>query len=180
MNQNTPIIYADGTGFYEQLAKEYAVHPKGLFILAPSASGKTYFVNQQESKEWIDGDYLWQATSADLSDKEWNTDFESVHEINRRSDVMTYQAMKLGFWVMGSSNESLRPDGIVILPWKTHLQYIELREKYLYDGGAKLEDIEDIKVHRKIVEQWKERGVPCFDSIDAAVDHLAHSMEETH
>ena len=178
MNQNTPIIYTDGTKFYSQLAKEYVVHPKGLFILAPSASGKTYFVNQQESRDWIDGDYLWPATNADLSADEWSADLEGVHEINRRSDVITHQAMKLGFWIMGSSNESLQPDAIVILPWEVHRQYIVDRETTTYDGGATTRDINDIKAHRKIVEQWKNHGVPCFDSIDAAVEHLTQTLKE--
>ena len=180
MDQNTPIIFADGTEFYARLAKEYIKHSKGLFILAPSASGKSYFVNNQKENDWIDGDYLWPATNADLCSDEWNTKPEEVYEINRRSDVITYQANKLGFWVMGSSNESLKPDAIVILPWDTQVEYIKKRESTIYDGGATTADIESIRYHRQAVSLWEDKGVPSFESIDEAVDFLTISSKLVH
>lgn len=42
MNASTPVIFADGTAFYNNLAKGYIRHDRGLFILAPSGSGKTF------------------------------------------------------------------------------------------------------------------------------------------
>ena len=172
MNQDTPIIFTDGTKFYAQLASEYATHPKGLFILAPSGSGKSYFINNQTDKDWMDGDYLWPATNADLSTDDWAYETGSVHEINRRSDVMTYQAKKLGFWIIGSSNESLKPDAIVIPPIETHLEYIKKRQSTVNSNGAKTEDIDGVLAHRVIIETWKSEGVPCFDSVEEAVNYL--------
>lgn len=177
MNKNTPIIFSDGTEFYAQLAKKYIKHSSGLFILAPSASGKTYYINNQKDNDWIDGDYLWPATNADLSSNEWNAKLEDVYEINRRSDIITYQAKKLGFWVIGSSNESLKPDAIVILPWETQLEYIKKRESKDYDGGATTADIESVRNHRHTVSLWQDKGVPSFESIDEAVNFLTKSSK---
>lgn len=177
MNEHTPIIFSDGTKFYTQLAKKYIQHSSGFFILAPSASGKTYFIDNQNNNDWIDGDYIWPATNADLSGGEWNANLEDVHEINRRSDVITYQAKKLGFWVIGSSNESLKPDAIVILPWETQLEYIRKRESTNYDGGATTTDIEEIRKHRNTVELWQDQDVPCFKSVNKAADFLLKSSK---
>ena len=180
VNKNTPIVFSDGTEFYAQLAKKYIKHSSGFFILAPSASGKTYFINNQKDNDWIDGDYLWPATNADLSSDEWNINLEDVYENNRRSDVITYQAKKLGFWVIGSSNESLKPDAIVILPWETQVEYIKKKESMTYDGGATMADVESIRKHRQIVSLWEDKGVPCFESIGEAVDFLTKSSKLVH
>ncbi|HMH70355.1 MAG TPA: hypothetical protein VK502_03060 [Candidatus Saccharimonadales bacterium] len=177
MNATSPVIFADGTEFYTALASIYKTHPRGLFILAPSGTGKTYFVTAQREKHWIDGDYLWPATNADLNTDEWNNDQESVEEINRRSDVITAQVKKLGFWVVGSSNDSLKPDAIVIPPWRTHREYIRKREGKEYDGGAKSEDFKAVLAHRKIIKKWQKKGVPCFNSIEEAADFLARGIK---
>lgn len=39
---DTPVIFSDGTEVYERLGREYIRHKRGLFILAPSGTGKTY------------------------------------------------------------------------------------------------------------------------------------------
>lgn len=175
MNQDTPIIFSDGTSFYRELGNEYSTHSTGLFVLAPSASGKTYYIENQTEKDWIDGDYLWHITNADLSNDDWEYDMETVKEINRRSDVITHQAKKLGFWVIGSSNDSLKPDAIVLLPVEKHMEYIEKRGENKNANGAKREDIEALLEHRKIIELWKGQGVPSFESIELAVEYLTKS-----
>lgn len=172
MDTFTPIVFADGTKFFQELGKKYVQHAKGLFILAPSASGKTYFVNRQKRADWVDGDYLWVASNADLSGDEWDTDFELVQEINNRSDVITLQAKKLGFWIIGSSNNSLKPDAIVLLPWRKQVAYVKKRQQNNYDGGATLEDLQGLVEHRRWIRKWKRQGVPCFSSIDEAVAFL--------
>ena len=172
MNQDTPIVFSDGTSIYGQLGDEYNTHAKGLFILAPSASGKTYYIENQTQKDWIDGDYLWSITNADLSSDDWEYDTEAVKEINRRSDVITYQAKKLGFWIIGSSNDSLKPDAIVLLPVKKHMEYVDKRMESQNFNGARKEDIDALLEHRKTIEQWKSQGVPCFESVELAVGYL--------
>ncbi len=113
----TPVVFADGSAVYSKLAKTYRTHSKGLFILAPSGSGKSYFVNHQAVKNWIDGDLLWVVTGADYSNDTWDESLEQIMEINARSDIITEQAKKQGFWVIGSSNLFLQPDAIVIPDW---------------------------------------------------------------
>ena len=173
MNTNTPVIFADGTAFYNELSKDYVKHPRGLFILAPSGTGKTYYVKNQIQKDWIDGDYLWPLSGADNSGEEWGDDAAIIEIINIRSDIITNQATKLGFWIIGSSNSNLRPDAIVLPPWRTHLSYIKIRESTLYDGGATSKDIQGVRKHRKIISKWKRKGVPCFKSIEEAVAKLS-------
>jgi hypothetical protein len=177
MNQDTPIIFSDGTAFFDDLAKTYSKHSVGYFILAPSGSGKSHYVNNQSTKNWIDGDYLWPSTNADLTDGTWSYGENTIHEVNRRSDVITYQAKKLGFWIIGSSNESLEPDAIVLPPWNIHTKYIENREKTSYDGGAVSKDLEAVKGHRNIISKWSLKNVPIFKSVEDAANYLAKSSQ---
>lgn len=146
-------------------------HATGLFILAPSGTGKSYFVDRQEEKNWIDGDELWPLTGADYTHSEWNNDFEEVMEINARSDVITLQAKNKGLWIIGSSNLFLKPDAVVLPPWKTHRRYVRSRESVLYGDGATTDDFEGLKLHRKWIRKWKKYGVPCFLSVSEAVEY---------
>lgn len=167
-----PVVFTDGSDIYAKLAHSYTKHGHGRFILAPSGSGKTHFVNGQKTKDWIDGDLLWAVTGADYSNDEWNQDLSEVMEINARCDVITQQAKKQGFWVIGSSNLYLQPDAIVIPDWETHVRYIATRENGLYDGGATTSDIEGLKVHIDwITTTWKGT-VPFFGSVEEAVNYL--------
>ncbi len=170
---NTPVIFADGTAFFSKLSTEYIRHDKGYFILAPSGVGKTYFVSKQVQKDWIDGDTLWPLSGADLTSDGWVSNPAIVEEVNRKSDVITHEARKLGFWIIGSSNDTLRPDAIVLPEWEQHREYIDFRESTEYDGGAKIEDLEGIKAHRAIIKKWAYKGVPEFKSVEEASDYLA-------
>lgn len=178
LSSSTPIVFTDGSAIYQELAKQYITHDKGLFILAPSGAGKTHYVQNQapDARHWIDGDLLWVVTNADPTDDEWESDFELVQEVNARSDVITYQSKKLGFWIMGSSNRYLKPDAIVLPSWETHISFIKGREHGAYDGGAKQTNLTDVQAHRKWIEQWKAEGVPVFGSMDAAAESLAASL----
>lgn len=175
MDINTPIIFGDGTDIFDNLKKEYISHKKGRFILAASGTGKSYYVANQKEKHWIDGDYFWKITNADLTPEVWVHDMEVVMEVNNRSDVMTQQAIKQGLWIVGSSNNWLKPDAIVILDEETHRSYINKRENMGYDGGAKDEDFEGVKRHNEIIKRWSDKGVPIFDSVEAAATHFIDS-----
>ncbi len=170
---NTPVIFSDGTDIFNKIAKTYIKHDFGLFILAPSGSGKTYFVERQAKLHWIDGDYLWDITNADPLNDEWEPNFDLVQEINDRSDIITIQAKKLGFWIIGSSNHFLKPDAIVIPSWSIHKEFIKKRQQLNYDGGAKEEDFEAVIEHRDFIVSWEKQGVPRFESIDEAVVSLS-------
>lgn len=157
---------------FEALSGDYLVHSKGLFILAPSGAGKTYFVNHQAEKHWIDGDYLWVITGADYLGDEWEADFDKVQDVNIRCDKVTKTAKENGFWVIGSSNYDLRPDAIVLPDWNMHKDRIEKREHSTYDGGAKSEDLDNVLLHREWIAKWEQKGVPNFTSIEDAVEYL--------
>jgi hypothetical protein len=167
-----PVVFSDGTAIYNTLAETYKLHKKGFFILAPSGTGKTYYINHQDQKDWIDGDILWSVTGADFNDETWGDTFEDVLEINARSDVITHQAKKQGFWVLGSSNMFLQPDAIVLPTWETHLAYIKTREQNNYDGGATSSDVTGVQNHRRWIEKTWSDKVPIFKSIEAATDHI--------
>ncbi|HLD30938.1 MAG TPA: hypothetical protein VJB41_01945 [Patescibacteria group bacterium] len=173
----TPLVFSDGSSIYKKFAKEYLTHEKGLFIMAPSGAGKTYFVNNQKEKHWVDGDKLWCATKAHPKDGWWLEKNEIIDEIDQRCDVITVQAKKLGFWIMGASNFWLPPDAIVIPDWNTHKKYIKYREIHNYDGGAKTDRLGQVKEHRKWIMKWEKRGVPKFESIEMAVNFLVKNIK---
>jgi hypothetical protein len=94
-------------------------------------------------------------------------------DTNNKCDIITEQARKQGYSVMGSSNNWLKPDAIVLPPWNIHKKYVLARENNNYDGGAKNNDLSGLKAHRKIIKQWTKAGVPCFISIDEAANNLS-------
>ncbi len=172
LSNNTPLIFADGTELYNDLGKKYAKHEKGLFILAPSGAGKTYFINNQKEHDWIDGDELWMIAKAHPEGQWWLEDVSIIDEIDQRSDVITVEAKKLGFWILGASNYWLRPDAVVIPDWETHQKYILEREQNNYDGGATSKDFEKLKKSREWMLRWEKENVPIFKSVDEAVKTL--------
>lgn len=175
--QNSPLIFADGTDAYKKLAQKYITHKKGYFILAPSGSGKTHFVNNQKEKHWIDGDNLWEAAFAHPAGPWWIEPISVTDEIDQRSDVITVQAKKLGFWIVGSANNWLKPDAVVIPHWSTHKKYIKNRESNNYDGGATSERFAQVLHHRNWIMKWTKKGVPRFKSMEEAVGYLENEYK---
>jgi len=166
----TPVIFSDGSEIFTRLKKEFISHKEGRFILASSGTGKTHYVENQKDKHWIDGDYFWSLTQADLLPDEWIYDSSIVDEVNNRCDVMTQQAKKQGLWIVGSSNNWLQPDAIVIISDQTQKQYIKKRQVGDYDGGATDMDFAAIQRHNAFIKSWADKGVPQFSSIeDAAI-----------
>lgn len=169
----TPLMFTDGSAVYKKFAKEFITHKKGFFIMAPSGAGKTYFINNQKKKHWLDGDKLWEAAKAHPKGEWWLESLDIIDEIDQRCDVITVQAKKLGFWIMGASNNWLRPDAIVLPNWSTHKKYIRLREQNNYDGGAKSDKLSQVLNHRRWIRRWVKEGVPEFKSIEEATQYLA-------
>ena len=168
---DTPVVFADGTAVFKELAKTYKTHKKGYFILAPSGAGKTHFVDNQKQKDWIDGDVLWMTTHAH-PEGEWWLDMSRVDQVEQRSDVITVQAKGLGFWIVGSDSYAVTPDAIALPHWSTHKRYIKLREKQ-YDGGATSEHLAQVLHHRRWLAKFARKGVPIFRSVEEAAAFLA-------
>ncbi|MCR4312184.1 MAG: ATP-binding protein [Candidatus Uhrbacteria bacterium] len=154
-------------------ATENIVHDKGLFILAPSGSGKTYFVKNQAEKHWIDGDQLWNAAGAHPEGPWWTESLEIINEVDRRSDVVTRAAKAKGLWILGASNFDLPPDAIVIPPEATLREYIHIRETTDYDGGATSDRFDQVLGHITwMKDTYEKMGVPIFSSVAEAVRAL--------
>ncbi len=179
LDKNTPIIFSDGSTVWNELKQRYITHKKGLFIYGPSGIGKTYYVKHQKENNWIDGDVLWESCNAFPKGDWWNWSEEEIDSIERKADVITEQAKKLGFWVIGASSVNMIPDAIVIPDFDTHLKYIKHREEHNYDGGMKSDDIEKIKRNREYFSRFKEKGVPIFPSVDDAVLYLQNKLDKT-
>jgi len=168
-----PLIYTDGTEFFESLGQKYIRHERGLFILAPSGAGKTHFCKNQAEPHWIDGDELWIGAKAHPPTEWWTESLEVINQVDQRSDAITMEAKKLGFWVMGASNYWLEPNAVVIPDWETHKSFIEFREKNNYDGGAKSDALDQVRSHIEVIRRWHtNKQVPMFKSIPEAVSAL--------
>src|SRR3989344_6053255 len=172
-----PLTFADGSKVWEPFLKEHVVHKKGYFIMAPSGAGKTFFIERQKEKHWIDGDTLWEATNAHPKGPWWTWPGDLIDIVDQRSDIITIQAKMLGLWLIGASNSFLPPDAIVIPDWRTHKKYIQTREKENYDGGATSDRLSSVVRHRNWIKRWTKKGVPLFKSVQEATDYLA-SLEE--
>jgi len=177
LEQDTPVIFTDGSQVFNELKKRYITHEKGLFIYGPSGVGKTYYVKHQKEKKWIDGDVLWEGTNAFPKGDWWNLSGDEIDIIEKRADIITEQAKNLGFWIIGASSVNVIPDAIVIPDFETHLKYIKYREDHDYDGGIKSDNIEKIKSKRAYFSRFKENGVPIFKSVDEAALYLESQMD---
>jgi hypothetical protein len=179
LQPKTPLAYADGTKVYKKLAKKYIRHQTGFFIMAPSGAGKTYFVESQNKKHWLDGDDLWQLTHAMPAGAWWLESLDIIDDIDRRCDVITVQAKSLGFWIVGASNSWLKPDAIVIPDWDTHKQWISAREHGIYDGGATSDRLDQVLGHREWISNWEKQGVPKFKTVQEAAAHLMDQYDRS-
>lgn len=168
----TPLMFTDGSKTWEPFIKNSITHKKGYFIMAPSGVGKTYFLDRQKEKHWVDGDTLWEEMNAHPKGEWWTWGGGIIETIDQRSDVITIQAKNLGLWVIGASNAFLQPDAIVIPHWSTHKKNIATREKENYDGGATTARLSSVLWHRNWIRQWKKKGVPEFKSVQGATDYI--------
>ena len=102
---------------------------------------------------------------------------DEIDMIERRADVITEQAKKLGFWIIGASSVNVVPDAIVIPDFDTHLSYIKYRENNNYDGGIKSDDLDRIKNTREYYSRFSRDGVPIFKSVDEAVYYIENQKD---
>ena len=168
-----PSVFKKDNEIYKNFLDETMPHTKGFFILAPSGAGKTYFVNKQKEKNWIDGDTLWVATRAHPNMDWWNMGLDVIREVDARSDVVTQEAKRLGLWILGASNNWLAPDAVVMPPWDTNVAYIKHRQETNYDGGLKTDQLGQLESHRKEIKEMADnKKVPIFESINKATSYL--------
>jgi hypothetical protein len=172
LSLSTPLVFADGTDTYKRIAERTVRHSAGYFILAPSGAGKTHYIENQKEHHWIDGDEIWMSAKAHPEGPWWLEGIAVTDEIDQRCDVITAQAKKLGFWIMGSSNYWLKPDAVVIPEWDVHRAFVSKREQENYDGGATSKDLDQLQVSRKWMSRWEKEGVTIFKSIEEAVASL--------
>lgn len=174
-----PVIFAPGSAVFARFLEAYHAHARGFFVVAPSGSGKTYFVERQPAPDWIDGDELWIAAGAQPLRAWWSEDMETILAIDQRSDVITAQARRLGLWIIGASNYWLVPDAIVLPDWATHQAYIRARQSNDYDGGATEADLRSVWDHREyLMKLAQEENLPVFPSVQAATAYLEQGLRE--
>ncbi len=173
LDPSIPLIFQDGTKVYAELAKKYITHKLGFFVMAPSGAGKTHYVKSQKEPHWLDGDDLWMATNAHPDGAWWLEGLDRITEIDQRSDIITIEAKKLGFWIVGASNAFLPPDAIVVPDWETHKKWIGIRENTNYDGGATSDKLDQVISHRNWILKWEKKGVPKFDTVEQATEFLS-------
>ena len=164
---------------------------KGKVIIAPPASGKTFFVknqfnrdifikneNQNEIKNknqtkneklnidnmWFDMDSVfWQLN---FNWQEHESDAVEFKKTYKRADYLIEQCTRLGFNLLGCLYYSYRPDAIVLLPKDQHLIFLKNRS-----------DLDNRKHIIKLVEedllyQKQQYNIPTFTSVIEAVNYL--------
>ena len=171
------VIFTDGDKFFKKLEDRYIRHQKGLFIMSPSGTGKTYYCNNQEELNWIDGDELWIESRAqpDPSTEWWDKGLHVINRVEQRCDIVTAQAVDKGFWILGSVNFWLKPDALVIPDWEVLMGRIKQRQDSgEYDGGMKEEHKDQVKSHIEhgLMPWHTKHGVPIYKSIEEAVKQL--------
>ncbi|MCX6788309.1 MAG: hypothetical protein NTZ36_00300 [Candidatus Jorgensenbacteria bacterium] len=175
-----PNFFQKNEEIYNKFLNESVHHSLGFFILAPSGTGKTHFIVRQEEKNWIDGDTLWISTKAHPDTDWWTKGPEIIKEVDARSDVITQEAKRLGLWVLGASNNWLRPDAVVLPPWDTNVAYIKHRQENNYDGGLKTDQLAQLEAHRLEIEDMaKQKNVPIFESVEKATSYIEELYKQS-
>ena len=174
-----PVIFKTADRFYKDLEQRYKRHAKGLFIVAPSASGKTYFCDRQSQPDWIDGDVLWGTAGADpFPFQWWNDGLQTIHRVGQRCDIITADAVDRGFWIIGSTNYWLKPHAIVIPSKQVLMRNLEARGQadHTYDGGLEKHQYQQLAKGMEEIRQRWGKEVPEFDSIDKAAKALKANL----
>lgn len=168
------VIFSNGQQFFDEQKLKYRTHKKGLFIMTPSGTGKTYYCKHQLEPNWIDGDDIWVESGAQPLTAWWDMGVSVIEQVEQRCDIITSQATTRGFWIMGSVNFWLKPDAIVVPEWNTLVERIRLRQNSgEYDGGMTETHLDQVKTHIRIITEWNTKhGVPMFTSIEDAVQAL--------
>lgn len=116
-------MFSYGKKIYDKYTKKYKYkkHKKGYFILGPPGIGKTFYVKNQKTKNWIDQDDLFNELNINwhLNNNNNNKDDFKLNYL--RCDYMNEQTKLLGFRIIGALYWEYLPDAIVIPPLKQHI-----------------------------------------------------------
>ena len=155
--------FTDGKDVVDEFNSLYKKHKKGCVLLAPPGSGKSYFVNKQTDKDWIDSDIIMGKKSLNV---QWNNKSGSIDEKlgYMRADYMLEQCKMYGYKIMGSLFWEYKADAMVILPIKQHRLYIEKRKDLNNNSLNKMRQL--FKNHAK------KNNIPIFNSIEKAIKYL--------
>ena len=143
-------------------AKRYGVKlkPPGKVILAPSCSGKSWFI--KNSKGWQDLDDI--AGEFKLHGEKYagmpHTE-EEERKHYARIDTWLVSMQRLGFRVLGSLYEDFEADAVVIIDEKRHREYTMKRDDVTWETA---------KAQRKmLLDLAKKKGIKVYSTIESAV-----------
>ena len=141
---------------------KYKKHKKGYVILGPPGIGKTTFVQNQKTKNWIDQDDLFNDLGVEWHYNEKN---ENDFKLNYlRCDYMSEQSKILGFRIIGALFWDYLPDAIVIPDLKIHKKYLSKRIDLNYDNV--------INIRKELLKKAKKHKIPLFKNINSATEYL--------
>jgi len=146
-------------------AKKYKIKlsPPGKVILAPSCSGKSFWLKSHEG--WQDLDDI--AFEFKLHGERYSRLPHTEEEERKhyaRIDTWLNTMRRLGFHVLGSLYEAFKADAIVIIDEATHKKYTDEREDVSWESAQ--------AQRQRLLDLAKEKNIPVYSTIDAAVDQF--------
>ena len=157
-------MFTNGKKVYDDYINKYKYkkHKKGYVILGPPGIGKTFYVENQKTKNWIDQDDLFNDLGVQWHHNKKN---ENDFKLNYlRCDYMNEQTKLLGFRIIGALFWDYLPDAIVIPDLKTHKKYLLKRKDLDYDTV--------INIRKELFKKARKNNIPLFKNIINATDYL--------
>lgn len=146
-------------------AKKYKINlrPPGKIILAPSCSGKSFWLKNNQGWQDLDdiaGEFrLHGERYAGLPHTE-----EQERKHYTRIDTWLATMQRLGFHVLGSLYEAFEADAVVIIDEETHKKYTDEREDVSWESAKKQREM--------LLELAKRKGIKVYSTIDKAVKDM--------
>ena len=157
-------MFTNGKKVYDNYINKYKYkkHKKGYVILGPPGIGKTTFVKNQKTKNWIDQDDLFNDLGIDWHFNEKN---ENDFKLNYlRCDYMSEQTKSFGFRIIGSLFWDYSPDAIIIPKLKLHKKYLLNRKDLNYNIV--------MNIRKELFKRAKKNKIPLFDNVEDATSYL--------
>lgn len=158
---------------FNELKNKYDTSNTGYIIMGSSGIGKSHFSNtyyRHNKKITISSDRLIKYISGKkFSIENWLKIYNS--KIKTYSNILQI-AKQHGFKILCSpAFYNLIPDAIVILPWKTHLQYLKKKNNI---------NLNIIKISLVRLKQLsKDHNIKIFTSIQDAVNYCENKSKNT-
>lgn len=138
------------------------LHPKGLFVVAPSGAGKSHYIKSHE--KWTDQDPFL----AEFGEGKGNLSESKL----RRADDITFQLKKRGGWVMGATWWNPQHVDAFVVPPESTIKS-RLRQKTDKFPDSYYDD--EIKPHieNDIKPLAKEHNIKIYESFDQCTRALS-------